>query len=316
MGFSKPRYCSGSGVGGNVNGNNGYRPSIALTKPPERLISLIPSMTASLFDLGLGDRVVGVTEYCPQPQESGGSLPTVGGTRDPSVEQILALKPDLVLANQEENDRRTVEALEAVGVAVWVTFPRTVDQAIEILWALLNLIPSDSLASNKLLLLERSLEWARRSAQDQKPIQVFYPIWMDQHQGDPWFMTINANTYAHDVLRICGAHNVFAERTRRYPLEADLGLCQADAPGDRDLRYPRVTVGEVRTLAPALILLPDEPFSFGQDHIEQLCELFHDTPAGQSGNIYTVDGRLVNWHGTMVARAIAELPPLIQGFNR
>jgi ABC-type Fe3+-hydroxamate transport system substrate-binding protein len=271
-------------------------------------------MTASLLDLGLGDRVVGITDYCPQPQESETRLPTVGGTRDASVEEILALRPDLVLANQEENDRRTVEALEAAGVAVWVTFPRTVDQAIEILWTLLNLMPSDSLASNKLLLLERSLEWARRSVQDQIPIQVFYPIWMDQHQGAPWFMTINADTYAHDVLRICGAHNVFAERTRRYPLEADLGLRQEDAPGDRDLRYPRVTVEEVRTLAPALILLPDEPFSFDQDHVELCRQLFRDTPAGQSGNIYIIEGRLVHWHGTMVARAVAELPPLIQGF--
>jgi ABC-type Fe3+-hydroxamate transport system substrate-binding protein len=272
-------------------------------------------MTASLFDLGLGDRVVGVTKYCPQPQDVEGGLPTVGGTRDPSLEKILALKPDLVLANQEENDRHKVEALEAAGVAVWVTFPRTVDQAIEILWILLNLIPSDSLASNKLLLLERSLEWARRSIQDQEPIRVFYPIWMDEHQGAPWFMTINADTYAHDLLRICGAHNVFAERTRRYPLEADLGLREADAAGERDIRYPRVTMEEVHTLAPTLILLPDEPFTFDQDHVEQFRGLFQETPAGRSGNIHLIDGRLVNWHGTMVARAIAELPPLIQGIS-
>jgi ABC-type Fe3+-hydroxamate transport system substrate-binding protein len=126
-------------------------------------------------------------------------------------------------------------------------------------------------------------------------------------------MTINADTYAHDVLNVCGGHNVFADRKRRYPLEADLGIGEAQAPGDRDCRYPRVSVNEVLSLAPELILLPNEPFAYTDSHVEELHEIFGETPAAQSGNIHVIDGRLVHWHGTMLAHAIAELPDLIFG---
>jgi iron complex transport system substrate-binding protein len=276
----------------------------------------VPSLTASLFDLDFGDRVVGVTDYCPQLQQSGSALPTIGGPRDPDIARILSLKPDLVLANQEENRRDDVEQLRAGGLQVWVTFPRSIDEAIEMLWALLRIIPADSRATNKLLVLERSLEWVRRSVDEQQAQPVFYPIWMDKLKDSPWFMTIHGDTYAHDVLEVCGARNIFAARERRYPLEADLGLCQPEAVGDRDQRYPRVSLEEVLAAAPELILFPDEPFAFDEAHIVQFHELFHDTPAGRTANIHKIDGRLVHWHGTMLARALAELPQLIQESNQ
>ena len=282
-------------------------------KPPERLVSLVPSITASLYDLDFADRIVGVTDFCPQPPGAESPIPTVGGPRDPSIEEILALKPDLVLANQEENRREAVEQLETAGVAVWVSFPCSVDQAIEMLWAVLRIIPSASQATNKLLVLERSLEWARRSAEDQRAIPVFYPIWTDRYNGKPWFMTIHSNTYAHSVLQVCGARNIFAERERRYPLEADLGLCQPEAPGERDCRYPRVTLEEVCNRSPELILLPDEPYAFTPEHTGRIQELLQDTPAAQTGSIHIIDGRLVHWHGTTLAKTLLELPLVIQG---
>jgi iron complex transport system substrate-binding protein len=296
-----------------MNSQNGTPlSSAASTRPPKRLVSLVPSITASLYDLGLTDRVVGVTDFCPQPKGKANPLPTLGGTRNLSIEKILALGPDLVLANQEENEREAVEQLQAAGLNVWITFPRSIDQAIEMLWALLRIAPSNSQATNKLLLLERSLEWTRRSVEDLPAIPVFYPIWVDRHGGTPWFMTIHKDTYAHNVLEVCGARNIFAERERRYPLEADLGLCEPEDPGDRDRRYPRVTTEEVRARAPELILLPDEPFTFSPEHVDQVQALLSDTPAVQAGNIQNIDGRLVHWHGTTLARALAELPQVIQ----
>jgi iron complex transport system substrate-binding protein len=298
-------------MGGSLSDQSRIQQFKSLEKTPERLVSLIPSMTSSLFDLELDSRLVGVTDFCPQPLEGKASIPTVGGTREPSLEKIVDLNPDLILANREENDRQVIDELRNREMAVWVTFPCSVDEAIEDLWALINLMPSETRNTTKLLTLERSLEWTRRATADSTLRRVFYPIWMDESEGTPWFMTIHADTYIHDVLTICGGENIFAARERKYPLSADLGRGRAEVPGDRDRRYPRVTVGEVISNAPEIILLPDEPFSFTIDHVQEMRTLFAETPAAQSDNIYTIDGRLVNWHGTMLAQAIAELPTLL-----
>lgn len=284
--------------------------SLDLSRPPERIVSLVPSMTASMYDLDIGDRLVGITDYCPQPPGKA-KLPCVGGTQNPSLDAIRMLQPDLVLANQEENDRVVVEQLLEQQVVVWTTFPQCIDEAIEILWMLIRIIPSGSQAIEKMLVLERSLAWAQRSSSDQQSKLVFYPIWMGEQDGEPWFMTVNEHTYAHDVLRVCGADNVFAKRERRYPLEADLGLSEAEPTSGQDLRYPRVRTQEVRAMNPELIILPDEPYAFTQGHITLLQELFSDTSAAQAMPIHLIDGRWVNWHGTMLAHALARLPGLI-----
>ena len=105
---------------------NGRDKALHFHHPPKRVVSLVPSMTESLFDLGLGDVVVGITDYCIYPAELLKNLPRVGGTKDVSEDEILDLKPDFVIANQEENSRQLVEKLEAAGIRVWVTFPKSV----------------------------------------------------------------------------------------------------------------------------------------------------------------------------------------------
>ncbi|TFG91579.1 MAG: hypothetical protein E4H11_10640, partial [Myxococcales bacterium] len=87
-----------------------------------RIVSLVPSLSEALFALGLGDRLVGVTDWCVHPRALVAPLPKVGGTKNPSLARIAELAPDLVLANREENRRRDVEALEARGIDVWVTY--------------------------------------------------------------------------------------------------------------------------------------------------------------------------------------------------
>ncbi len=311
MGITKPIHYPWKRVGCRVSDQNQPR----FDKAPERVVSLVPSITASLFDLKLADCLVGVTNYCPQPETEGSAITTIGGTRDPSVDKILELKPDLILANKEENNRDSIEQLKKAGLTVWITFPRTIEQAIENLWSLVKIIPSNPHATNVILLLERSLEWTRRAYTDQAPVRVFYPIWMDAYEGSTWFMTIHQTTYAHDVLKVCGAENVFSDRLRRYPLEADLGMADEEDPGERDCRYPRVPVDEVLESRPELILVPDEPFPFAADHIKQIASLLGESPAARLGNIRLVDGRLVHWHGTMLARALTDLPPIIQDLS-
>jgi len=291
-----------------VGGGNGHSAILTFTRPPSRVVSLVPSMTESLFDLGAGEALVGVTDYCRPPQEAETNLKRVGGTKSPRVADVLALKPDLVIANQEENSREVVEALEAGGAKVWVTFPRSVDEAISILWVLIRLFDIPS-AGSKVRTLEVTLDWQMRAAQATDPVRVFCPIWQGATgKGVLWWMTFNRETYAHDVLARCGGLNIFAHRARRYPLEADLGEGEAEDPGGRDTRYPRLTPEEVAGAGPEVILIPDEPFAFSDDDEVRLRSLLAETPAAQANRVHRIDGSLLTWHGTRLARALAEVP--------
>lgn len=278
---------------------------------PKRIVSLIPSLTGSLFDLGLSQTLVGVTDYCSYPQELTAALPKVGGPKNPRIRDILQLKPDLVLANREENTQSTVEALMQAGIPVWVSFPLTVPAALDDLWALARLMRSET-AAERIRSLETALEWAARAAESMPPVRYFCPIWEDHLEtGERWWMTFNENTYSNDVLRLFNGCNVFASRSRRYPFLADLGLAPPEDPGQRDTRYPRLPIQEIVLAQPDLILLPDEPYLYDEQHTADIAQVFSNTPAGQSGRVRVIDGTLLHWYGTRLARAITELPAIL-----
>ena len=290
---------------------NGHAAVLTFTRPPRRVVSLVPSMTESLFDLGAGDSLVGVTDYCLLPAGSE-SIPRLGGTKSPRVEDVLRLAPELVLANQEENTPETVRRLEAGGAKVWVTFPRTVDDALAILWVLVRLFQRQT-AAPKVKTIEVTLEWTSRAAATRVPARVFCPIWKGEREGGrDWWMTFNARTYAHDVLARCGGANVFAQRERRYPLAAELGEAAAQDPEGKDVRYPRVTAEEILAADPEVILLPSEPFAFAEADREQVRRALAPSAAVRDGRVHLVDGSLITWHGTRLARALVELPPLLE----
>ena len=283
-----------------------------LAKPPRRIVSLVPSITESVFDLGAGDRLVGISDYCRPPQSEEDRLQRVGGTKSPDVEAILHLDPDLVLANQEENDRQAVETLIAAGLVVWLTFPQSVEQAMDVLWGLVNLLRIPESAS-RLENLQISLDWTASAGLSGIARRVFCPIWQDEHpQAGLWWMTFNRHTYCHDLLAHCGGENVFAHRERRFPLEVDLGLDQSEATHVQDTRYPRVTVEEVANAAPEVIFLPSEPFAFDEQDAERVKRALADTPAVRAGRVHLIDGSLITWHGTRLALALAEIPAYLQ----
>lgn len=290
---------------------NGHAAVLTFTRPPRRVVSLVPSMTESLFDLGAGDSLVGVTDYCPLPAGAE-SIPRLGGTKSPRIEDVLRLAPELVLANQEENTPETVRRLEAGGAKVWVTFPRTVDDALAILWVLVRLFQRQA-AAPKVKTIEVTLEWTSRASATRDPARVFCPIWKGEREaGRAWWMTFNARTYAHDVLARCGGANVFAQRERRYPLAAEFGEAEAQDPEGKDVRYPRVTAEEILAADPEVILLPSEPFAFAEADREQIRRDLAQSSAVCDGRVHLIDGSLITWHGTRLARALVELPPLLE----
>ncbi len=277
--------------------------------PPGKVVSLVPSVTASLFDLGLGDSVVGVTDYCTEPAAQVDRLPKIGGPRSPNVEAIKQLRPDLVLANREENDRESVEALAAAGIPVWLAFPRTVRQAIEDLYKTAELFRSDT-ALARVQMLEQNLELIGLTAQGNQLTRYFCPIWQGIEGDQRWWMTFSDDTYPGSVLEWFGGANIFAGRMRRYPLGADLGLQPAEDAGERDARYPRVTLEEIINGQPEMILLPDEPFPFDESHVVEMQECFADTPAVRNQQIFRIDGKAITWHGTRLSLALEQLPDL------
>lgn len=285
-----------------------YEMEAPVTKPPRSVVSLVPSVTESLFDLNLGDRLVAITDYCVHPADKVAPLPRIGGTKNPNVERIVALKPDLVIANREENRKEDVLALREAGIPVWVTFPRTVLEAINLLWNIMHVFDEPAMVP-RVRLIEQTYDWVLRLSEGrEKRRRVFVPIWLDP------LMTFNAETYCHDILRVCGGVNVFAERERRYPLEADLGNTEAYAADDpraagRDTRYPRVTLEEVTAAQPDVILLPSEPYTFTEAHVPLFDAL--DIPAASEKQIKLVDGSLLTWHGTRLAYALNTLPALL-----
>jgi ABC-type Fe3+-hydroxamate transport system substrate-binding protein len=271
-----------------------------------------------LFDLDLGDRLVGITDYCVHPAASVAHLRRLGGTKNPDCAAIIALQPDLVLANREENRPEDIARLQAAGLDVWVSFPQTVRQAMDVLWELVRRFNLPD-ASARLAMIEHMLDWTRAASLEREPVRVFCPVWRNPAAGqaparEAWWMTANARTYLHDLLAVCGAANVFGGRERRYPLAADLQPApEATGPeragDDRDTRYPRVTLAEIAAAEPQVILLPSEPYAFCEYDRQELLEAL-DVPATRAGHVHLVDGSLLTWHGTRLARALRDLPPL------
>lgn len=285
-----------------------YTTDMPVSEPPQRVISLVPSMTESLFDLNLGGRLIGVTDYCVNPAAGVAKLPKLGGTKNPDVRRIIELWPDLVIANQEENRREDIETLQAAGLPVWVTFPRTVREAFKLLWEIMHVFDEGGMVE-RVRSMEWVLDWQERMAEAHEgECRVFAPIWLDP------LMTFNADTFAHDMIKVCGGENVFADRARQYPLKADLGQGEAHAKddprsADRDRRYPRITLEEVEAAQPDIILLPSEPFAFTEQHIPMFTAL--NVPAARNGGVKLVDGSLLFWHGTRIGHALSTIPALL-----
>jgi ABC-type Fe3+-hydroxamate transport system substrate-binding protein len=251
-------------------------------QPRRRIVSLIPSTTETLCALGLAGALVGVTAYCREPAAVTRTKTRVGGEKDPDLDRIKALAPDLVIANVEENVAAHVEALRASGVPVWVTYPRTVDGALAMLRELGEVTGAREAAARLLAELAPLVARVRAALAPRPPVPVFYAIWRDP------YMTVGPDTYAHDVLTLCGAANVFADARERYPA---------------------VTLDAVAARRPAVILLPDEPFRFREVHRRDF-DAYPDVPAVRDGRVLLVDGKPFTWHGPRLADALRTLPRL------
>jgi ABC-type Fe3+-hydroxamate transport system substrate-binding protein len=206
---------------------------VVLPDRVDRVVSLVPSLTEWLVAAGVGTRLVGVTDWCVEPAEVTAGLPKVRGTKNPNLAAIRALRPDLVVANAEENRRIDVERLEGTGVAVHVTAPVTVAGAVAELEALAAAVGDLPRAASIGVDLRVALDAAGRRP-ERTGRRYACAVWRD-----PW-MWVGEGTYAADLLRLAGGVPVVGAA-----------------------RYPKLDPDEVAALGPEVVLLPSEPYPFG-----------------------------------------------------
>jgi ABC-type Fe3+-hydroxamate transport system substrate-binding protein len=232
-----------------------------------RIVSLVPSLTETLHDFGVGGSIVGVTKFCVHPETARDTAAVVGGTKDPDVPQILQLRPDLVIADEDENKPEHVDALRTAGVKVHVTRINTLGDVAKELRALGALIGRTHEAEKAAGDLQEEAQKTQASTALFAPLSCFVPIWKRP------LMSIGGPTYMSDLLRIAGGRNVFGEVQKKY-FEADLD--------------------EVRDRRPDAVLLPTEPYRFREPDrawFNQRIELPVDS-------IRIVDGQAFTWFGT------------------
>jgi ABC-type Fe3+-hydroxamate transport system substrate-binding protein len=256
-----------------------------VARPPERIVSLVPSLSEALFAFGLGERIAGVTRFCVEPREGVAGKAKVGGTKTLDVAAVEALRPDLIVASAEENRAEDVRRLIDSGWPVFVTLPTTVRGAIDLLGQLALLTDSAEAARPIVQEAEEALAAVLAASARREPLRVFCPIWRNP------YMTIGPDTYMHDVIAVCGGRNVFEGRPERYP---------------------RVELAEMAALDPEVILLPSEPYRFRQRHGADF-EPFSQVAAVRRGNVLLVDGRMLSWYGPRMGRSLRELSALLEG---
>lgn len=242
------------------------RRTISLSAPPQRIISLVPSQTELLYDLGLEERVVGITKFCVHPKEWHGQKTRVGGTKNVHLDRVLTLNPNFVIANKEENVRDQIEQI-ARQVPVYISDVADLPSAISMIRDVGHLTQTEAAANN----IIHQIETGFASLQKSQPIPTAYLIWKD-----PW-MTIGKDVFINDMLDRCGFRNVFAAQER----------------------YPVTTLDAIRSSGCQLLLLSTEPYPFRQKHID---ELSSGLPGVQ---ILLVDGEYFSWYGSRLIKAPA-----------
>lgn len=246
--------------------------------PPRRIVSLVPSLTETVVELGGREQLVGVTKWCVHPRGALADITKIGGTKNPSIDTVLGLEPDLILANHEENRERHVVELRK-HVPVFLTYPRTVRGALKTVADMGALLDQVDRADAVIAECNTIIGDLRRSGA--RPLRTACMIWRD-----PW-MAAGQDTYVSDLLHACGFSNVF-------------GAYQG--------RYPETSLKEVIAHEPDVVLLPDEPFVFDEGHKHEVeAALMTDLP---DCHVVLHDGSYLSWFGTRTRLGLRDLTAL------
>jgi ABC-type Fe3+-hydroxamate transport system substrate-binding protein len=236
---------------------------ITISVSPQRIVSVVPSQTELLFDLGLETSIIGVTWFCIHPKEAK-SRTQVGGTKNLKLDKIAGLNPDLIIANKEENEQSQIEWL-AERFPVWISDIKNLDDSFSMIRSLGNLTGKEREASEIIWKIDKGFSDLKPGI----PKRTLYLIWKD-----PW-MSIGKDTFIHHMLVRCGLVNVTADESR----------------------YPELTDEGIQNLNPELILLSSEPYPFYEKHIKAFNNILPEA------KVMLVDGEMFSWYGSRLMKA-------------
>jgi ABC-type Fe3+-hydroxamate transport system substrate-binding protein len=266
---------------------------------PKKIISLVPSQTEFLFELGLEQEVIGITKFCVHPYHLFHQKKRVGGTKNISAEIIHQLQPELIIANKEENSKEQIEALEKL-YPVWISDVKTLEDALQMMKELGRITGKEKNADNITTRIKASFEnfstelsqigfpLAARPSRTGEPgeyiLKAAYLIWRNP------YLTVGGDTFINDMMHHCKLSNIFESRTR----------------------YPEIKIEQLRSIEDAgrrkceLLLLSSEPFPFSDKHRSELQLVLPGT------KIILVDGEMFSWYGSRLLHAPAYFRKLLQ----
>lgn len=251
------------------------RRKITINFPPKRIISLVPSQTELLFDLGLEEEIVGITKFCIHPKDKFKSSTKIGGTKKLNLKKILEMQPDLIIGNKEENQKEDIEFL-IQHFPVWMSDIYNLEDTLEMINAVGDLVDRKEKAHEFAINIHSDFNQLKIDIQSKQPKDVLYFIWKSP------FMLAGKNTFIDEMLICCGLDN----------------LMKAD-------RYPSLNESEMKSLSPDLVYLSSEPYPFKEKHIMELKEIW------PKADVKLVDGEMFSWYGTRLLKATDYFKSLI-----
>jgi ABC-type Fe3+-hydroxamate transport system substrate-binding protein len=241
---------------------------IELTQIPKRIISLVPSQSELLWDLGLRDELIGITKFCIHPNEMFKFKDRVGGTKTLDIQKIRSLKPDLIIGNKEENEYAQIKELQN-EFPIWMSDIYNLNDAYKMISDIGELVHKKNEATRLVSNIQKSFSVIKKYNKT-----VLYLIWKNP------FMAAGNSTFIGDVLNQMGLINSLK---------------------NSDLRYPELTMDEIKNLNPNLIFLSSEPFPFKESHINELKQLV------PNATVKLVDGELFSWYGSRLLKSVEYL---------
>lgn len=254
--------------------------TVQLNERPKKIVSLVPSQTELLFDLGLTEEVVGITKFCIHPNEWFRNKTRIGGTKDVHFDRVAALAPDLIIANKEENVKEQIESLREIA-PVWTSDISCLSESLDMITQIGAITQKQSAAANIVKKIQLGFEKLAHQLIHQEKKSCIYLIWKDP------YMSVGGDTFIHDLMERGQFTNLLSDATR----------------------YPEISVENIQSLSPELIFLSSEPYPFKDKHIAALQSILPST------KILLVDGEMFSWYGSRIMHAPAYFCGLWEAIN-
>jgi ABC-type Fe3+-hydroxamate transport system substrate-binding protein len=251
---------------------------IDLPNFPKRIISIVPSQSELLWDLGLREELVGITKFCIHPQQMFKSVERVGGTKTLNLDKIRALKPDVIIGNKEENEQSQILELQK-EFPVWMSDIFTLQDALQMIEGIGALVNKTQQAQT----IKNTIQTSFLNL-PHKPQSVLYLIW-----NKP-YMAAGKGTFIGDMLSKIGLQNA---------------TLRASATDNMN-RYPELSIEDIKALNPELVFLSSEPYPFKQEHMDELQQHL------PTSKIILVDGEMFSWYGTRLIKSRAYLNEIME----